>query len=454
MKIVIIKPSIVPSHENQIKQILLSALSAVEPRKIVHEALSFQDDAIMRESNFQSLILSGRCILIGAGKASFPMAEGAFDVLGERINFGTIITKIPPKKVRPEFLKKIQVLLGDHPIPGMNSVEATRQVLASCDNLKSIDSVLFLISGGASALMTSPQPGIQLAEIQQMTQILLDCGAEISEINILRKHLDIIKGGGLARLLFPAKIISLAISDVIGDDPSVIGSGPTASDTSTFQNAMQIIEKYNLQKVIPLSITNTIQEGIRGSVADTIKPDNPILTNCSYRVVGSNERAVNAAMSKAMSLGFRVINLGFSIQGEARIVGGNLVTRLFAFDKEKSVGNEPVCMIGGGETTVTRTGNGRGGRNLETALGAVEEISEIDRACLVTLATDGEDGTTGAAGAVITSETYKKGMKLGLHPRNFLGENNSLAYFERVGGLIRTGSTGTNVMDMYFLFRF
>jgi glycerate 2-kinase len=454
MNIKIIDANLSVEREEQVARILQSAIAAVDPRKIVRNALAWQENALHVNGMEGKYLIRGDIIMIGAGKAAYPMAMGALDVLGEKINRGTIITKSLPADPTPELDARIQVRMGDHPIPGKDSEEATRRVMETCTGLTEGDLVIFLLSGGASALMSMPLPGLRLEDIHQMTRVLLKCGANIAEMNALRKHVDTVKGGGLARLIYPAKVITLALSDVVGDNPSVIGSGPTVTDESTFQDAQQVIEKYHLEGKLPPSISEIIQKGLRGEIAETIKPGNPILENCEYRIIGSNQIAVKVASDEAENSGMVTINLGSMIQGEAKTVGMQFAS--FLKNKaEEFIGNSsPICFIGGGETTVTLMGRGRGGRNLETALAAVEGISGMDRACIVTLASDGEDGMTGKAGAVITGETFNRGLSRGFHPKNFLAGNDSLSYFEKVGGLLSCGSTGTNVMDLFLLFLF
>jgi len=302
--------------------------------------------------------------------------------------------------------------------------------------------------------MTLPYDGVRLEDIQDLTRELLKCGATIGEINTIRKHLDRVKGGGLARICSPAAILTLAISDVIGSPPAVIASGPTVADESTYEDAFQIIQKYQLQNSLPISIIETLQAGLAAKIPETLKPGHPVFDHCSYKLVASNEISVGAALNAAAGEGFQAVNLGSQIQGEANVKGKEMAEKLIAASQSIQGSQKPLCLIGGGETTVRMKGDGLGGRNLEFALGAVKLLAGIRNICLVTLATDGEDGPTDAAGAIITGETYQKGMAIGFDPERFLARNDSYHYFDQVGGMIRTGSTGTNVMDMIFLFSF
>ena len=302
--------------------------------------------------------------------------------------------------------------------------------------------------------MTLPYEGVRLEEIQVLTRELLKCGATIGEINMIRKHLDRVKGGGLARLCSPAAVLTLAISDVIGSPPAVIASGPTVADESTYEDAFQIIQKYQLQNTLPISIIETLQAGLAAQIPETLKPGDPVFDHCVYKLVAGNEICVEAALNAAAGEGFQTVNLGSQIQGEAKETGAEMAEKLISASQSNQGLQMPLCLIGGGETTVRLKGGGLGGRNLELALAAVRPLAGMRNLCLVTLSTDGEDGPTDAAGAIVTGETYQKGMAIGFDPQGFLARNDSYHYFDRVGGMVRTGSTGTNVMDMIFLFSF
>ena len=443
-----------PERKNEMEKIILSGLNRADPYQAVRESIRVSDDAIEIIGLDRTVGCAGKIFIIGAGKASIPMARGAAYILGNRLEKGVIITKVLTKEQIKFLPQRIAVRKGDHPIPGLNSLFSTRELLATVHDLNEKDLVICLISGGGSALLTAPVEGVSLEEIQQTTRTLLDCGADISEINTLRKHLDLAKGGGLAKSIAPASMITLVISDVIGNSPSVIASGPTFPDESTFQDGLKIIQKYHLEEILPASILSVLRMGVNGQIPETLKPGDPIFQKTYLQIIASNQNAVEASLQMARNLGYQTTNLGSELSGEARVLGTNLGLKLKTLAMGSKTGQKPLCLIGGGESTVTRKGDGFGGRNLEIALSAVEAISGLDRVCLITLATDGEDGPTDAAGAVVTGKTSQVGMRLGIHPTEFLKTNNSFRYFEKVGGLLKPGSTGTNVMDMVFLFLF
>jgi len=443
-----------PGRNHDLEKIIFSGLNSADPILAVKNTIQWSGNQIHIKGLDQGIGIEGKVFLVGAGKASVAMAQGISEILGGKVQRGAIITKVLPKERSDQFFEKIRVFKGDHPVPGVNSIAATRKTLKICSKLDKNDLVICLISGGGSALLAAPVVGVKLDEIQEMTRILLDCGADIGEINTLRKHLDLVKGGGLAKTIAPASILTLAISDVIGSPPSIIASGPTTPDESTFQDAWTIIEKYHLEAILPESILMVLKKGLMGKIPETLKQGDPIFQKTTFQIIASNESAVEASLQTANGLGYNTVDLGSEICGEARVLGNHLATQVRTLANERNTNQKPVCQIGGGESTVTRKGVGFGGRNLETALGAVEGLSDLEGVCLVTLATDGEDGPTDAAGAVVTGETLKKGFNLGMHPAEFLATNNSYRYFEKVGGLIKLGSTGTNVMDMFFLFRF
>jgi glycerate 2-kinase len=379
-----------PERKNELEKILLSGLNRADPYQAVRESIRVRDDAIEIIGLDRTVGFAGKIFIIGAGKASIPMACGAADILGNKIERGVIITKVLAEEQTESLPQRITARKGDHPIPGLNSLSSTRELLATIRDLTEKDLVICLISGGGSALLTAPVVGISLEEIQQMTRALLDCGADISEINTLRKHLDLVKGGGLAKAIAPASMITLVISDVIGNSPSVIASGPTFPDESTFQDAWKIIQKYQLEDILPASILSILQMGINCQKPETLKPGDPIFRNSTLQIIASNENAVEASLLTAKKLGYRTINLGSELSGEASVLGIDLGLKLKNLALERVAGEKPLCLIGGGESTVTRKGDGFGGRNLEIALSAVEAISGLDKVCLITLATDGE----------------------------------------------------------------
>ncbi|MGE5123866.1 MAG: glycerate kinase type-2 family protein, partial [Acidobacteriaceae bacterium] len=296
--------------------------------------------------------------------------------------------------------------------------------------------------------------GISLKDIQSLTSILLKCGTSITEINTIRKHIDDFKGGGIARILAPARVITLILSDVLGDSIDMIASGPTAADPSTFRDAWEILQKYQISDQVPNHIRSHLINGVEGKIAETLKPGYSSLEHVTNIIVGNNRDAITAADETARRLGLTTRIMTTSMHGEAALVGQALAEEAIATLKGQKNIPCPACQIAGGETTVTVRGNGMGGRNQELALGAVKSLASANQIVFVSLATDGGDGITDAAGAVSTNETYTYGLSMGLEPLDYLQRNDSYHYFERIGDLIKTGPTMTNVNDLVLIFSF
>jgi glycerate-2-kinase len=317
--------------------------------------------------------------------------------------------------------------------------------------------VLCLISGGGSALLVAPCNSITLDEKQRVTELLLKAGADINELNAVRKHVSAIKGGRLAEIAYPSKVISLILSDVIGDPLDVIASGPTSPDETTYQDAIHVIEKYGLRDKIPVHIWNTLKDGANGAMPDTPKTGNPAFEGIENIIIGSNKIATGAAAKKAMELGFDTSILTSELQGEAREAAKWLALKAVerreqkAEDRIQKTEDRKICFISGGETTVTVKGNGIGGRNMELALAFAIEIAGTDGITLLSAGTDGTDGPTDAAGAIVDGQTIKKANAKGLDPLVYLEHNDSYIFFKNTGELFVTGSTGTNVMDIQII---
>lgn len=437
---------------SRMARILMSALVAVDPNNAVRAHLKREGDHL--EINTEKIDLQeiNQIYVIGAGKAGEPMAVAVDEILGDRINEGIVIVK-DGSSIKDN-LSGIGILEAGHPVPDKRGVKAAGQIAELLANTQKNDLVICLFSGGGSALMVSPVAGVSLNDMQTLTGALLASGATVREINTLRKHLDQLKGGNIARLAPPARLISLILSDVVGDPLDIIASGPTFPDSSTFQDAFEVINRYALRNQTPDSILKHLRSGIRGDIEDTPKHGDRIFHSTRNHIIGSNRSASQAAMLQAELEGFNTIVLSNSMQGEASQVGPVLAAIL----RQAAMHNQPIprpaCMIVGGETTVTLHGNGEGGRNQELALAAVRELSGLDRIALITFATDGEDGVTDAAGAVVTGETYQRGKILNLEPQTFLDDNNAYHYFKSLDDLIITGSTKTNVNDLTFLFAY
>jgi glycerate 2-kinase len=426
------------AHREPVARIIQRALQAVEPGKAVKQYVQRQGDSLRVGDQEYILGRDTRIKILAVGKAAYAMSVPLVEMLADRAPQGLLIPKHLPDKPVPGL--KCQV--GGHPIPDENSLRAGEKAIQLVQGLSEDDLLICLISGGGSALMSAPLSGIGLTDLQQLTAGLLACGARIDEINTLRRHLDQLKGGGLARLAAPARAVSLILSDVVGNALEAIASGPTAADPTTRLDALNILEKYGLRAEAPLSILKALE-----TTSETPKPGDSLFERVQNLLVGSNLIAAQAALQQAAVEGFHTHFLGDAWQGEARQVGKELGQVL-----KNSTGERPLCLIGGGETTVTLRGQGRGGRNQELALAAVRELAGIPGVLLIALATDGEDGPTDAAGAVVSGETLQRGMELDMTPEDYLQNNNSYAYFERLGDLLKPGPSGTNVNDLFFLF--
>ena len=378
--------------------------------------------------------------VVGAGKAGAAMARAAERVLGRRIACGLLNVKYG--HIAP--LRRIELNECGHPVPDQRGVDGARRIAEIAASAGPDDLMLCLISGGASALLPLPADPIALDEKQEVTKLLLACGASIHEINAVRKHISQIKGGQLARLAYPAQVLSLLLSDVIGDNLDVIGSGPTAPDASTFALARSILDKYGILQRVPASVRERIERGCRGRIPETPKQGDPIFARVRNVVIGSNRLAVVAAAARARQLGFRTLVLSTFVEGETR----EIARMHAAIAKEIVYAGRPLkppaCVITGGETTVTLRGDGLGGRNQEFVLSAAMDIAGLENVVVLSAGTDGSDGPTDAAGAIADGRTLTR------NPRapEFLARNDSYRYFEGLGDLIVTGPTNTNVMDV------
>jgi glycerate 2-kinase len=378
--------------------------------------------------------------VIGTGKAGASMAQAAERVLGKRITAGLINVK--DGHVVP--LRRIELNECGHPVPDERGVSGARRIAELAARAGKDDLVICLISGGGSALLPFPAPPITLEEKQAVTRLLLNCGANIHEINAVRKHISAIKGGQLARLAAPATVEALLLSDVIGDDLDVIGSGPTAPDASTFARVAAILRHYGILDQVPEAVRERIRAGLAGEIPETPKPGDPLFQRVRNTVVGSNRLALDAAARHARGLGYHTLVLASEIQGETREVA-----RMHAAIAREIVGaNRPVrppaCIVTGGETTVTIHGDGLGGRNQEFVLAAAIDLAGLPGVVVFSAGTDGSDGPTDAAGAVADGETVSRGPEAA----RFLDANDSYHYFESLGDLVKTGPTNTNVMDV------
>ncbi len=344
-------------------------------------------------------------------------------------------------------LKNLSVIEAAHPVPDENGLKGTQYILDILSQTTDTDLILVLLSGGGSALLTDVPPGCTLADMQSCFEMLLQSGAAIEEMNIVRKHLSLVKGGQLARAAAPARVFTLVLSDVIGNKLDVIASGPTVADPTTFADAWDTILKYNLSEKIPASVVQYLQNGKSGLIADTPKPNDAVFQRVSTVVVGSNRLALESARKKATELGYTTEILTDRLTGEARDVAAYLIeqAKKIAADTQKT---KPYCVLAGGETTVTIAGTGLGGRNQELALAAAIELKNFPGITLLAAGTDGTDGPTDAAGAVVDAQTFFQSRVLGIDATYYLTNNDSYHFFDYAGGHLLTGATQTNVMDM------
>ncbi len=387
--------------------------------------------------------------VVAFGKAACPMAKAVEASLRDLIHTGILITKYGHCD-SPYNLSKMTVYEAGHPIPDENGVRGTDEIIRLLKNAGERTFILCLISGGGSALLVSPFDGISLNEKRDVTQLLLQGGADIFELNAVRKHISKVKGGRLAEIAYPAKVLSLILSDVVGDRLDIIASGPTSPDKNTYRDAFSVIEKYGITDTAPYPIIKTIQTGIKGLLPETPKEGNMIFENVENLIIGSNKKALEAAREKAGELGFDTVIISSDITGEAKEVGKWLAKKAIEVKNKKSSGHS-VCLISGGETTVTVKGNGLGGRNMELALSFAPEIEGIDGIALLSAGTDGTDGPTDAAGAIVDGKTVLKAKNLGFNPEAYLINNDSYNFFKKIDEFFITGPTGTNVMDIQII---
>jgi hydroxypyruvate reductase len=429
------------THADEIFQ---AAVRAVDAEQCVRSFVARDGDVLDIDGQPYDLADFEAVYVIGAGKASPRMAVPLVELLGDRLTAGIINTKYE----HAEDLGKVEVIECGHPVPDEAGVAGTDRILEMVNSADEKALVICLLSGGGSAILPAPVDGCSLGDKQETTRILLECGANIVELNAIRKHLSKVKGGGLARAAFPATVAALMLSDVIGDPVDVIASGPTVPDTSTFDTCREIFEKYEIFDQLPESVQNRMRAGLAGDVPDTPKPGDEALAHVQNLVVGSNGLAVTAAVAKAKSLGYNTLKLTTRLEGEAREIA-HVHT---AIAKEILSTGEPIeapaCVIVGGETTVTVRGSGKGGRNQEMALAAAIQLKGWGPAVFFSGGTDGTDGPTDAAGAVADGETIVRAEAQGLSAIAYLKDNDAYHFFKPLDDLVMTGPTGTNVADV------
>lgn len=427
------------------KDIFKHALRAIEPARLIRENVMLDGQTLKVAGRKYNLQNTGHIFLIAVGKAAAPMAQALEDILGDRLDTGIVVVKCGYELS----FKKLKVIEAGHPVPDGKSIEAADAVLKLASGAGKGDLVFFLLSGGGSALLCGLPEDVTIRDIKSLTRLLLSSGADIHEVNTVRKHVSTVNGGRLAKAVYPAYIINLIISDVVGNQLDMIASGPTLPNETTFEDAVDVLNKYNLTKKVPRSVFRYLERGVKGKAGGGPGKSDPCFKRCHTLLLGSNALALEAAERRAKALGFNSAILSSSITGETRVVAGVLV----AVAKEVSGSGRPVprpaCILAGGETTVTLNGRGMGGRNQEFALAAAIEMEGCSNMVVLSGGTDGTDGPTDADGAVVDTNTCRRAKeKFRLDAADYLRRNDSYHFFQKAGGHLITGPTRTNVMDI------
>jgi glycerate-2-kinase len=423
---------------------LEAAVNAVDPKQIIKSKLSVKDGVLNIDGYSFDLKKFKKVYVIGGGKASGSMAEALEQILGTRITNG-LVTIPHGDKHKTEIIK---LHAASHPVPDESGVKGTRRMLEIAEQAEEDDLVICLISGGGSSLMPLPRGKISISDKRKITEDLLKCGATINEINTVRKHISEFKGGWLAKKVYPATILNLILSDVLGDPLDFIASGPTVPDSTTFSDAIKVLKKYGLWDRAPASIREVLLDGEKGLIPETPKADDEAFKKVYNVVFGNNRVASMAACDFLKSEGLNTLLLTSTLEGEARHVGTILASVAREVFASGNPIQKPAGIVAGGETIVTVTGRGLGGRNQEIALGAALKLCGLDGVVVASLSTDGVDGPTDAAGALVDGKTLTRAEKIGVIPEEYLAKNDSYNFFSKLGDLIFTGPTGTNVNDI------
>ncbi|NGZ59483.1 MAG: glycerate kinase [Nitrospira sp. LK265] len=436
-----------PSPARPLLQKLITAgLSTADPYHALLRHVTLDGHSLLVGRHAYDLSHVGRIIAVGAGKASARMAQALEAVLGTRLEDGLVIVKTGHTLAT----KRITVVEAGHPIPDRAGLEATQQLLALIQGLAPRDLLFVLLSGGASSLLPAPVHGVTLTDKQRTTRLLLRSGATINEINVVRKHLSLVKGGGLA-LSTRAKVVTLLLSDVIGDDLGSIGSGPTAGDASTFADAVEVLQRYRCWYAVPAAVRRYLRRGQEGDAPETLKPGSRRLRSVQHHIIGNNRMMLEAVAHAAQQAGLHTKIVSHPVVGEARAAAKQLTDLAKKITEGSGSLKRPCCVVAGGETTVTVTGHGKGGRAQEFAASAAFEIAGLPSTWVVALGTDGTDGPTDAAGAIGSGSTVARAKKLGIDLRSSLNRHNAYPALKTLECHIHTGPTGTNVNDLYLV---
>ncbi|MEC4674094.1 MAG: glycerate kinase [Nitrospirota bacterium] len=429
-----------------VRRLIQAGLEAADPTVAMDHAVKVQDGILRVGKRQFHLKKYQRVVCVGAGKAAATMAVTLERLLGPRLEGGVVVVK----DGHGRRTQRIQVLEASHPVPDYRSERAAKSILELALSLTSRDLLIVLLSGGASSLMAVPARGLTFKDKQTTTTFLLRCGPSIHEINTVRKHLSAIKGGQLAMNTL-ATVVTLTLSDVLGDELATIGSGPTAPDPTTFSDAHTILKKYHVWRDIPASVRKHIEAGVKGKVSDTPKPGMGLFKRVHHEIIGNNRLAIESVAKQAKALGLETLILTTKLQGEAHEMGSMVAAVAGEIHESGQPVPRPACLLWGGELTVRVTGKEKGGRAQEFALAAALKIGGFPKTFVVGFGTDGTDGPTDVAGALVDGETVARALKQSRDPSQALVRHDSYNFFKKAGGHILTGPTGTNVNDIYML---
>ena len=435
-------------HNDSLKQhavtIFQAGLQAVIPGAGIKRFCQLDGEILTVDGEKYDLGRFAEILVIGAGKAGAPMAKAIEEILGDRISAGFVTVKYN----HLEELHKIKIQEAGHPIPDQNGLDGAQAIYQLATLADKNTLVFCLISGGGSSLLPLPVAGVTLEDKQKTTRALLACGATIHEINTIRKHLSIIKGGGLAKAVYPATLITLILSDVVGDDLDSIASGPCVPDSKTFFDCRAIFKKYSIENEIPPSVLSYIESGITGQVAETPKAGQDFFRKNQNVIIANNYNALSKAKEKAEELGYNTVLLSSMLEGETRDVAANHIAIAREIQLHGQPVQQPACLLSGGETTVKIQGSGKGGRNQEFTLAAAVKMVGMENITVLSAGTDGTDGPTDAAGAFADETSLSRARELSINPLEYLDNNDSYHFFDKLGDLYKIGPTKTNVMDL------
>lgn len=425
------------------KEIFLSGVDSVKPDKLINEKVKLQGSVFTVADKLYNIDEYDNIYVLGFGKASGLMALAVESILGDRITYGLVIVKYGHACK----LNKIKIREAGHPVPDESGIEATKELVEIASNAGEKDLVICLISGGASALLADYPEGFSLEDLKTLNSLLLESGAKIKDFNVVRKHFSGVKGGQLAGIIYPATLINLVLSDVVGDSLSIIASGPTYPDDSTYLDAIGVLDNYGLMPAKPSKLSSYFIEGKMGKHPETPKEGDAVFDKCQNVIIGNNKIALQAATDKALEYGFNVRTLTSNWEEDACKVADYLLYKTYFIHQDANM-RKPLCIIAGGETTLKVNGDGLGGRNQHFALYCAKQLAGKLGITVLCAGTDGTDGPTDAAGAVVDCKTYDIAAEKGLDINQYLERFDSYNFFKQAGGHIITGCTFTNVMDL------